>query len=41
MVTTFIEFSDQLVIIQDNQNALYRTTKMAAIKITISSQLQI
>ena len=23
MITTFIEFSDQLVIIQDNQNALY------------------
>ena len=37
MVTTFIEFSDQLVIIQDNQNALQ---EMAAIQITISSQLQ-
>ena len=37
MVTTFIEFSDQLVIIQDNQNATY---EMAAIQITISSQLQ-
>ena len=38
MVTTFIEFSDQLVIIQDNQNAAY---EMAAIQITISSLLQI
>ena len=37
MVTTFIEFSDQLVIIQDNQNAPY---EMAAIQITTSSQLQ-
>ena len=37
MVTTFIEFSDQLVIIQDNQNA---PKEMAAIQITISSQLQ-
>ena len=32
MVTTFIEFSDQLVIIQDTQNAQY---EMAAIQITI------
>ena len=38
MVTTFIEFSDQLVIIQDNQNDAY---EMAAIQITISSQHQI
>ena len=38
LVTTFIEFSDQLVIIQDNQNDAY---EMAAIQITISSQLQI
>ena len=38
MVTTFIDFSDQLVIIQDNQNAAYA---MAAIKTTISSQFQI
>ena len=37
MVTTFIEFSDQLVIIQDIQNAPY---EMAAIQITISSQFQ-
>ena len=37
MATTFIEFSDQLVIIQDNQNAPY---EMASILITISSQLQ-
>ena len=37
MVTTFIELSDQLVIIQDNQNA---QQKMAAIQITISSQLE-
>ena len=37
MVTTFIEFSDQLVIIQDNQND---PQEMAAIQITISSQLQ-
>ena len=37
MATTFIEFSDQLVIIQDNQNA---PEEMAAIQITISSQLQ-
>ena len=35
MVTTFIEFSDQLVIIQDNQNA---ALEMAAIQ--ISSQIQ-
>ena len=38
MVPTFIEFRDQLVIIQDNQNAAY---EMAAIQITIGSQLQI
>ena len=37
MVITFIEFSDQLVIIQDNQNA---PLEMAAIQITISTQLQ-
>ena len=37
MVTTFIEFSDQLVIIKDNQNA---QQEMAAIQITISSQLK-
>ena len=37
MVTTFIKFSDQLVIIQDNQNA---PEEIAAIQITISSQLQ-
>ena len=37
MGTTFIEFSDQLVIIQDNRNA---PQEMAAIQITISSQLQ-
>ena len=35
MVTTFRKFSDQLVIIQDNQNA---PEEMAAIQ--ISSQLQ-
>ena len=35
MVTTAIKFSDQLVIIQDNQNA---PEKMAGIQ--ISSQLQ-
>ena len=37
MVTTFIEFSDQLVIIQDNQNT---PEEMAAIQITISFQFQ-
>ena len=37
MVTTFIEFSDQLVIIQDSQNA---TWEMAAIQTTITSQVQ-
>ena len=36
MVTTFIEFSDQLVIIQDNQNA---PKEIAVIQITLSSQL--
>ena len=37
MVTNFIEFSDQLVIIQDNLNA---PEEMAAIQNTTSSQLQ-
>ena len=47
MVTTFIEFSDQLVIIQDNQNAAiklqiiqYFHQMVPAIQITRSSQLQ-
>ena len=37
IVTAFIEFSDQSVIIQDSQNA---PEEMAAIQTTISSQLQ-